>query len=76
MKLYTGEVVSNKMDKTAIVKVTRMWAHPIYKKQVKRTKRYQVHDPKNELNTGDVVEFAEHKPISKNKRFIVLKVIK
>jgi len=74
MKLFQGTVTSVKMDKTAVVKVSRMWEHPVYKKRVKKTKKYMVHDEKNVAKVGDVVTFKETKPVSKLKRFLLLEV--
>ena len=75
MKQFKGIVVSDKMDKTVSVLVERNWMHPIYKKSLKRTKKYLVH---NELGakSGDVVIFAETKPLSKNKKFTLVEIVK
>ena len=75
MKQFIGDVTSTKMDKTIVVTVTKPWMHPIYKKTVKRTKKYLVHDPKQTASVGDRVSFAETKPISKHKRFIINSII-
>jgi small subunit ribosomal protein S17 len=64
-----GVVVSNKMDKTAVVAVERRYPHPLYKKIVRRTKRYKAHDPNNGATLGDVVRITETRPISKEKRW-------
>lgn len=69
-----GKVVSAKTDKTAIVEVERLVVHPIYKKRVKKTKRFAAHDTLA-VKVGDFVEIAETKPYSKTKRFEVKKVI-
>lgn len=76
MKVFQGTVLSTKMDKTAVVEVARLWKHPVYKKRVKKTKKYMVHDGSNQLKAGDVVTFSECKPISKLKRFTVLEIKK
>lgn len=76
MKVFQGTVLSTKMDKTAVVEVARLWKHPVYKKRVKKTKKYMVHDGSNKLKAGDVVIFSECKPISKLKRFTVLEIKK
>lgn len=68
MKTYTGRVTSINMDKTIVVQVTRMWIHPIYKKRVKRTKKFLVHDEKNQAKLDQTVTFTESTPISKRKR--------
>ena len=75
-KTLTGTVVSNKMDKTAVIVVVRQFAHPTLKKVVKTTKRYQIHDEKNELQPGDYVTVCETRPISKNKRWRLIEVLK
>ncbi|MBR4124532.1 MAG: 30S ribosomal protein S17 [Clostridia bacterium] len=62
-----GKVISNKMDKTVVVAVTTTYQDPEYKKYLKRTKTYKVHDENNECNVGDVVEIAETRPLSKDK---------
>ena len=58
-KTMTGVVVSNKMDKTVVVKVERRFAHPVFKKVVKTTKKYKVHDEKNECVEGDFIRIQE-----------------
>lgn len=70
----TGVVASNKMTKTVIVEVTKTYRHPLYKKVVHKTKRFQAHDVKN-CQVGDEVQIVESKPISKHKRWIVEKII-
>ena len=70
-----GVVASNKMDKTVVVVVENLKKHPRYKKYVKRTKRYKVHDEKNECNVGDVVAFVETRPISKEKNWKLLRIV-
>jgi small subunit ribosomal protein S17 len=75
-KTKTGVVVSDKMDKTVVVSVTRFIEHPKYGKFYKVSKKYKAHDEKNEFHTGDKVEIAETRPISKDKKFRVVKIIK
>jgi small subunit ribosomal protein S17 len=77
MKKLNGKVVSLKNQKTANVEVTRMWAHPLYGKRVKRSKKFACdYDPKKiSLALGDVVEIHECSPISKTKSFKVIKKI-
>lgn len=70
-KEKTGIVVSNKMDKTIIVVIENRYAHPIYKKTLKSTKRFFVHDETNSCNIGDKVVVAETRPLSKKKRWIL-----
>ena len=72
-KRIGGVVVSDKMDKTIVVSVTSFKTHPKYLKKYKSTKKYKVHDEKNEFKVGDVVEFIESKPVSRDKKFIVVK---
>ena len=67
-----GVVVSDKQDKTVVVRVDRRFTHPIYKKTIRRSKNYHAHDEKNEFSTGDQVWIEESKPISKLKRWAVV----
>lgn len=67
-----GVVVSDKMDKTIVVLVERLKQHPLYKKRYKVHKRYKAHDPENKHKMGDKVVIQESKPISKDKKWIVL----
>lgn len=67
-----GVVVSNKQDKTIVVRVDRRFTHPIYKKTIRRSKNYHAHDENNEYSTGDQVWIEESKPISKLKRWTVV----
>ena len=66
-----GVVVSDKMDKTVVVKVTRTFPHPKYRKVVTRFKKYYAHDEKNQFKTGDMVTLVEARPMSKMKRWRV-----
>jgi len=70
-----GKVVSNKMDKTVVVEVVRRARDTVYKKYVRNRDRYKAHDEKNEFKVGDRVEIMEHRPISKDKRWKVIKLI-
>ena len=74
-KTMTGVVVSNKMDKTVVIKVERRFSHPVFKKVVKTTKKYKVHDEKNECLEGDFVRIQETRPLSKEKRWRLLGII-
>ena len=74
-KQFTGKVVSNKMDKTVVLAVTRRIAHAKYTKTIKRTTKFKVHDEKNECKVGDVVRFIETRPLSKEKRWKVLEIV-
>ena len=73
---FQGEVVSTAMDKTIVVRVSRIKTHPIYGKQFSRSKKYKVHDEKNEYAVGDVVRFVECRPRSRDKRWRVVKKVK
>jgi small subunit ribosomal protein S17 len=75
MKTYTGVVISDKMTNTIVVEVARDWVHPIYKKTVKRTKKYPVHDEKSIAKIGDTVSFSESKPFSKTVHFTLNQVV-
>jgi small subunit ribosomal protein S17 len=70
-----GQVRSDKMQKTVVVEVTRYRLDPMYKKYVKVRKRYKAHDETNEYRVGDRVEISEHRPLSKEKRWKVSKLI-
>ena len=70
-----GEVVSTKMDKTAVVKVTRKVRHPLYKKFIKKYKKYFAHVGNIEPNLGDTVRISAVRPISKNKSWQVSEII-
>lgn len=74
-KTRVGTVVSDKMDKTVVVKVERRYAHPLYGKQVTRTKKYHAHDENNEFHVGDVVRITETRPLSKLKRWRVSELV-
>ena len=71
-KIRTGLVVSDQNDKTVTVLVERQFAHPLYTKQIRKTKKYRAHDEKNEYRNGDVVRITETRPLSKTKRWRVL----
>lgn len=72
----TGSVVSNKMDKTAVVQVEHTFRHPLYGKVVRSHKRYMAHDEGNECQIGDEVVIVESRPISKNKRWVVQEIVR
>ena len=71
-RVLNGVVVSNKTDKTVVVQVERRYTHPLLKKTVRRTKKYQAHDEANKFKVGDQVAIEETAPISKHKRWVVL----
>jgi small subunit ribosomal protein S17 len=74
-KTLVGVVVSNKMDKTAVVSVERRHPHPLYRKIIRTTKRYKAHDPNNAANLGDVVRLEETRPLSKEKRWRIVETL-
>ncbi|MBQ7950366.1 MAG: 30S ribosomal protein S17 [Clostridia bacterium] len=74
-KVRIGEVVSNKMDKTIVVNIEDSVKHPIYKKIIKRTIKFKAHDENNECNIGDRVEIMETRPLSKDKRWRLTKIV-
>ena len=74
-KTRVGKVVSNKMDKTIVVAIIDSVQHPLYKKIIKRTIKLKAHDENNTCNIGDRVEIMETRPISKDKRWRLVKVI-
>lgn len=74
-KTMIGTVVSNKMDKTVVVSVERMVLHPVYHKYVKRRKKYKAHDENNECGIGDKVLLIQSRPLSKEKRWRVKKIL-
>tara|TARA_B100001245_G_C22455212_1_gene233967 strand:- start:94 stop:354 length:261 start_codon:yes stop_codon:yes gene_type:complete len=71
-RILKGKVVSCKNDKTVVVEVTRKVQHKLYKKIIKRNKRFHAHDENNNLNVGEIVSIQESKPISKLKKWVVL----
>ena len=75
-RTYTGIVVSDKMEKTVVVKVTRTFMHSRIHKVVRLDKKYKVHDENSVANIGDVVEFCEVRPISKMKSMSLTKVVR
>lgn len=70
-----GYVVSDKMDKTVVVSVETHVSHPLYKKYIKRTKKFKAHDENNECRIGDKVKIMETRPLSKEKRWRVFEII-
>lgn len=71
-----GLIVSDKMDKSVVVQVERFVQHRIYKKYIKRFKKYHAHDEKNSCGIGDTVKIVETRPLSKLKRFRVTEIVK
>lgn len=76
LKTKTGQVVSDAMDKTIVVAVETLVEHPLYKKRVRRTKKFQAHDEANEAHIGDIVRIAEGRPVSKLKSWRLLDVVR
>lgn len=74
-KIRTGTVISDKMDKTVVVKVERFVKHPVYKKIIKRSSKFKVHDEKNECSVGDKIKIIETRPLSKEKRWRLLEIV-
>jgi SSU ribosomal protein S17P len=74
-KTRVGNVVSDKMDKTIVVAIEDNVKHPLYKKVVKHTQRFKVHDENNECKTGDRVLIMETRPLSKDKRWRLVKIL-
>ena len=75
-KTRIGTVVSDKMDKTIVVAVEDSYQHPLYKKTMKRTYKLKAHDENNECGIGDTVEVMETRPLSKDKRWRLVEIIK
>ncbi|MBC2886850.1 30S ribosomal protein S17 [Ochrobactrum sp. CM-21-5] len=71
-RVLQGVVVSDKNDKTVVVKVERRYSHPLLQKTVRQSKKYKAHDENNQFKIGDLVSIEESKPISKDKRWVVL----
>ncbi|HWW46717.1 MAG TPA: 30S ribosomal protein S17 [Xanthobacteraceae bacterium] len=71
-RMLQGVVVSEKQNKTIVVRVDRRFTHPLYKKTIRRSKNYHAHDENNQFKAGDMVWIEETKPISKLKRWIVV----
>lgn len=75
-KTRQGTVVSDKMDKTVVVRVERVVQHPMYKKYVRQRKNYKAHDPDNRCKNGDQVSIIEIRPLSKDKRWRVQSILR
>jgi small subunit ribosomal protein S17 len=75
-KVFLGEVVSTRMQKTITVKVERRLRHPVYERVVKRSKKFHVHDEHNQCQLGDLVRIIETRPLSKTKRWRVLEIVR
>jgi len=75
-KVRSGRVVSDKMEKTRVVAVERVTRHPLYGKIIRRTKKYKMHDEENESRVGDIVKIMETRPISKDKRWRLVEIVR
>lgn len=75
-KFFTGTVVSDKMDKTIVVSVDTFGVHRIYKKRVKKSTKFHVHDENNTAKVGDIVRFMETRPLSKTVHYVLVEVVK
>ncbi len=74
-KTRVGKVVSDKMDKTVVVAVEDLEQHALYKKAVKKTVKFKAHDEQNDAHVGDVVQIMETRPLSKDKRWRIVKIM-
>jgi len=74
-KVRVGTVVSDKMDKTIVVKVETRMPHPLYGKIVRRTKKYTAHDEENQCRVGDLVRIMETRPLSRTKRWRLVEIV-
>ncbi len=75
-KNYTGEVISDKMDKTVVVAITRLTQHPRYRKTIKTVTKFKAHDEENSCKLGDKVSIIEARPMSKDKRWKVTEIVR
>ncbi len=75
LRIQTGSVVSDKMDKSAVVMIERKVKHPIYGKFMKKSTKLHIHDEDNECGVGDVVQISECRPISKTKSWTLVKIV-
>jgi small subunit ribosomal protein S17 len=74
-KVMVGRVVSNKMDKTAVVSVETLKRHPLYRKVIRTRKKFKAHDEQNQCQVGDLVRIVESRPLSKEKRWVVTDIL-
>ena len=74
-KMLKGTVVSDSMDRTAVVEVTTLKAHPVYRKRFRTSRKYYVHDQENQCQVGDVVLISESRPYSKTKRWRLADIV-
>ena len=71
-RVYSGKVIKDRMNKTAVVAVTRTFQHPLYKKTISKVTKFKAHDEENRCKIGDMVQIIESKPLSKEKRWQVI----
>jgi small subunit ribosomal protein S17 len=76
VKTKTGNVVSDKMQKTIVVAVHNLVQHPLYKKRVRQTRKFKAHDENNEARIGDIVRIAETRPLSKDKSWRLVEIVR
>lgn len=74
-QLFEGKVVSDKMDKTIVVEIEQTYIHPKFRKVLRKTKLYKVHDEKNEAKTGDIVKFHQCRPLAKTKYMYLAEIV-
>ncbi len=75
-RVFVGQVISDKMEKTIVVKVDRTFKHPLFGKTITRAKKYKTHDEKNEAKIGDWVKIVESRPLSKTKHMILNRIVR
>ena len=75
-KVINGKVISDKMDKTVVVEITSVKTHPLYRKKFITTNKIKAHDEKNEYKIGDIVDICSTRPMSRDKKFAVLRKVK
>ena len=75
IRTLQGRIISNKMQKTAIVAIERLVKHSVYGKFIKRTTKLHIHDENNKCNIGDIVEVREYRPISKTKSWMLVRIL-
>lgn len=73
---FVGKVISDKMEKTVVVEITRTFRHPRVHKILRKTKKYKVHDEQKLAKTGDIIEFYEGRPVSKTKYMYLSRIVK
>ena len=75
-QVKTGVVVSDAMDKTVVVRVERTYMHPLYRRYLKKSKKFTAHDEQNQCSTGDVISIVSCRPLSKRKRWRLREIVK